>query len=117
MTDMNDHPTHAPQKISVIGLGYVGLPLAIALAPHYAVVGFDVDTNSRRPASDYFVCYFFHRFHSVGSAPHDQIDNLAATARGDAVLVSGDTTGDIDPENCFTPVSAVYLSVDTWFKK
>ena len=29
--------------ISVIGLGYVGLPLAVALARHYDVVGFDID--------------------------------------------------------------------------
>jgi len=31
--------------ISVIGLGYVGLPLAIALARHFEVVGFDIDTT------------------------------------------------------------------------
>jgi len=30
-------------KIAVIGLGYVGLPLAVALARHYAVVGFDIN--------------------------------------------------------------------------
>jgi UDP-N-acetyl-D-galactosamine dehydrogenase len=30
-------------KISVIGLGYVGLPLAVALARHFEVVGFDMD--------------------------------------------------------------------------
>jgi UDP-N-acetyl-D-galactosamine dehydrogenase len=30
-------------KISVVGLGYVGLPLAVALARHYAVTGFDID--------------------------------------------------------------------------
>lgn len=29
--------------ISVIGLGYVGLPLAIALARHFDVIGFDID--------------------------------------------------------------------------
>ena len=29
-------------KISIIGLGYVGMPLALALADHYAVVGYDV---------------------------------------------------------------------------
>lgn len=29
-------------KIAVIGLGYVGLPLAVHLARHFAVVGFDV---------------------------------------------------------------------------
>jgi UDP-N-acetyl-D-galactosamine dehydrogenase len=35
---MNDTPV-----ISVIGLGYVGLPLAVALARHYDVIGFDID--------------------------------------------------------------------------
>ena len=30
-------------RIVVIGLGYVGLPLAIALARHFAVIGFDID--------------------------------------------------------------------------
>jgi UDP-N-acetyl-D-galactosamine dehydrogenase len=31
------------QKIAVIGLGYVGLPLAIEFAKQYKVVGFDID--------------------------------------------------------------------------
>ncbi len=30
------------EKITVIGLGYVGLPLSVELAKHYPVVGFDV---------------------------------------------------------------------------
>ncbi len=30
-------------RIAVIGLGYVGLPLAIALAEHFRVTGFDID--------------------------------------------------------------------------
>lgn len=32
-------------KISVFGLGYVGLPLAVALAKKFEVIGFDIDTN------------------------------------------------------------------------
>ncbi|MCP4326867.1 MAG: nucleotide sugar dehydrogenase [Alphaproteobacteria bacterium] len=32
-------------RISVIGLGYVGLPLAIALAAHFEVVGYDRDAD------------------------------------------------------------------------
>ena len=32
-------------RISVIGLGYVGLPLAVALARHYSVTGFDTDAG------------------------------------------------------------------------
>lgn len=31
------------QKIVIIGLGYVGLPLAVALAEHGNVIGFDID--------------------------------------------------------------------------
>jgi UDP-N-acetyl-D-galactosamine dehydrogenase len=33
------------EKIAVVGLGYVGLPLAAHLARHFSVVGFDVDAR------------------------------------------------------------------------
>ncbi len=33
---------HKNQKIAVIGLGYVGLPLAVEFAKYYSVVGFDI---------------------------------------------------------------------------
>ncbi|MGL5345864.1 MAG: nucleotide sugar dehydrogenase [Peptostreptococcaceae bacterium] len=32
-------------KIAVIGLGYVGLPLAIEFDKHFSVIGFDIDKN------------------------------------------------------------------------
>ncbi len=32
-------------KIGVIGLGYIGLPLAVELGKHYSVVGYDIDNN------------------------------------------------------------------------
>ena len=32
-------------KIGIIGLGYVGLPLAVAFAEKYSVVGFDINQN------------------------------------------------------------------------
>jgi UDP-N-acetyl-D-galactosamine dehydrogenase len=32
-------------KIAIIGLGYVGLPLAIEFAKQYDVIGFDIDSN------------------------------------------------------------------------
>ena len=34
---------HSSDKIVVVGLGYVGLPLAVALARSYSVVGLDID--------------------------------------------------------------------------
>ncbi|MFN4263540.1 MAG: nucleotide sugar dehydrogenase [Thioalkalivibrionaceae bacterium] len=32
-------------RVAVIGLGYVGLPLAVAFAAHYEVLGFDIDSR------------------------------------------------------------------------
>ena len=32
-------------RVGVIGLGYVGLPLALAFGEHYRVVGYDIDVN------------------------------------------------------------------------
>ena len=32
-------------KIAIIGLGYVGLPLAIEFAAHYDVIGFDINID------------------------------------------------------------------------
>ena len=34
-----------PPRLSVVGLGYVGLPLSIMLARHYPVTGFDIDAT------------------------------------------------------------------------
>src|SRR3712207_7022198 len=39
-TAMPDNP-----RIAVIGLGYVGLPLAVALARRFSTIGFDIDEN------------------------------------------------------------------------
>jgi len=36
-------PKLSDVKIAVIGLGYVGLPLAVAFAKHYPVIGFDIN--------------------------------------------------------------------------
>jgi UDP-N-acetyl-D-galactosamine dehydrogenase len=35
----------SPNRIAIIGLGYVGLPLAVEFAKHYPVTGFDINTN------------------------------------------------------------------------
>jgi UDP-N-acetyl-D-galactosamine dehydrogenase len=38
-------PSLADIRIGIIGLGYVGLPLAVYLARHFPVVGFDIDAE------------------------------------------------------------------------
>ena len=43
------HPfPREPVRIAVLGLGYVGLPLAVAFGEHYETLGFDI--NARRVA-------------------------------------------------------------------
>ncbi|RLA85568.1 MAG: hypothetical protein DRG31_02620, partial [Deltaproteobacteria bacterium] len=32
-----------PERIAVVGLGYVGLPLAVAFSRHIPTIGFDID--------------------------------------------------------------------------
>ena len=37
--------TNSPVRLAVLGLGYVGLPLAVAFAEHFDVVGFDISKD------------------------------------------------------------------------
>src|SRR5687768_9016151 len=38
-------PELSQLRIGIIGLGYVGLPLAVYMARHFPVVGFDIDES------------------------------------------------------------------------
>ncbi len=40
---MPDHPSGSPVRIAVLGLGYVGLPLAVAFAARFDTLGFDIN--------------------------------------------------------------------------
>jgi len=40
-----DHSLNTLDSIAVIGLGYVGLPLAVAFGKKYKVIGFDIDAS------------------------------------------------------------------------
>lgn len=37
------NPEHHTERVAVVGLGYVGLPLALEFGRHYPTVGFDID--------------------------------------------------------------------------
>lgn len=45
MAETKDIPILEEAKIAIIGLGYVGLPLALAFSAKYQTIGFDIDTN------------------------------------------------------------------------
>jgi UDP-N-acetyl-D-glucosamine/UDP-N-acetyl-D-galactosamine dehydrogenase len=71
------HPRHSSggqtlstSEIAVVGLGYVGLPLAVALARHHAVIGYDHDPQRIRELS----------------TGHDRTGEVTAAALADAAL-------------------------------
>ena len=41
------------KEIVVIGLGYVGLPLAVKLAAHFKVIGYDISTHRIKELKDW----------------------------------------------------------------
>ena len=42
---MEHPPFKVEKKIAVVGLGYVGLPLAVEFAKQYATTGYDINTS------------------------------------------------------------------------
>ena len=44
------------KKIAVIGLGYVGLPLAIEFGKKFDTIGFDINENRIKELHDKFDC-------------------------------------------------------------
>ena len=44
MNDLYEKILMGQEKIAVIGLGYVGLPLAVSFSKHVKVIGFDIDS-------------------------------------------------------------------------
>ncbi|WP_435579652.1 nucleotide sugar dehydrogenase [Gilvibacter sp.] len=75
-----------PEKIGIVGLGYVGLPLAVAFASQYKVVGFDI--NSDRIAS-------LNQGHDSTLEVADQLLNSALEGNDQGRLVLTDTPSDL----------------------
>ncbi|HJN03707.1 MAG TPA: nucleotide sugar dehydrogenase, partial [Alphaproteobacteria bacterium] len=81
--------------IAVIGLGYVGLPLAVALARHYPVTGFDSNVQ---------------RIEELASG-HDRTGEVSDAALRDSALSVTDDESGLDAANVFivtvpTPVDS-----------
>jgi UDP-N-acetyl-D-glucosamine/UDP-N-acetyl-D-galactosamine dehydrogenase len=71
-------------KIAIIGLGYVGLPLAIALGEHYEVIGFDI--NSKR------VQELQNGFDRTGEATKEQIQSSKGLQFSDTIATIASCT-------------------------
>lgn len=84
---MNNNPT-----ICVVGLGYVGLPLAVAFSEHFQVIGFDVDSNKCKAiktqtiSRDLCVPERLHK--ALGSGQLLVTDQLQATRMANVYIVA-----------------------------
>ena len=54
MTHLYERLQNREEKVSVIGLGYVGLPLAVALSEKVDTIGFDVSEDKVQTYLDGF---------------------------------------------------------------
>lgn len=107
------------KKIAVVGLGYVGLPLAVALSKHFNVIGFDL--NQRKIAA-----------YTAGIDPTQEAGDEAVAAcdvefttnpvslkeAGFIIVavptpVNGDKTPDLTPIVSASELVGEYLSKDT----
>ena len=68
-------PALADIRIGVIGLGYVGLPLAVYLSRHFPVIGFDIDAGRVDELSQ-----GVDRTHEVTDAEFAAVKELSYTA-------------------------------------
>ena len=91
-----DSLINGEDQIAVVGLGYVGLPLAVHLASHFKVVGFDLNTN---------------RINELQSG-FDRTLEVAEKRLGDAKLIYTDKPDDLS--NCRLIIVAVPTPIDDY---
>src|SRR5690606_16761312 len=70
------------KKVAVIGQGYVGLPLAIELAYHFLVVGFDINEERVRELTD-----------GIDRTQEADIEKLKAALIGNPILETSTLDG------------------------
>ncbi len=65
-------------KIAIIGLGYVGLPLAVEFAKKYQVIGFDINTQriqELRDANDTTLETSSEELKAVNANSYKEVEN------------------------------------------
>jgi UDP-N-acetyl-D-mannosaminuronate dehydrogenase len=81
-------------KIAVIGLGYVGLPLALAFSKHYKVVGYDVNETRVSSTQRGLDCYLdavasiFDPYLAVNSCTNFISNPFDAKKKYDSIIVA-----------------------------
>jgi len=111
-------------KITVIGLGYVGLPLAVEFAKKHKVIGFDIDTNRVNElnkghdhtleVSDADLSLVLHMHEDKGLMLTVDINNIKDS---NIYIVTVPTPVDINNRPILTPLKSASKTVGSVLKK
>ncbi len=85
----------ANPTVAIVGLGYVGLPLAVALADHFATTGYDIDAGR--------IAELARGHDRTGEVPPGRLSESRLVVTGDAEAVRG---ADVYIVTAPTPVDA-----------
>lgn len=99
------------QPLAVVGLGYVGLPLAVSLARHFAVIGFDISSEriaALRAGSDHTGEVDDK---DMGASKAHFTDDPAELGRAGVIIVAVPTPVDNHKTPDLTPVTRACATV------
>ena len=109
----------SPPRIAIIGLGYVGLPLAVLMAQKYSVVGFDIHSGrvaSLQSGQDTTLEVSVDELKAVLTTEKEQIglvvsDHEMDIADADVYIVTVPTPVDADNQPDLLPVTSASRTV------
>ena len=104
-----DRPT-----VVIVGLGYVGLPLAVAMAPHARVIGYDRDTKRIEELGQGHDRTREVEREALASSSLELTANQADCAGADVYIVTVPTPVDADNLPDLTPLLSASQSIGGW---
>ncbi len=103
--------------VSVVGLGYVGLPLAVALAKHFNVIGFDISVDRVQELVSGFDRTFEIEIPVLRASSMHFSTNIAETSDADIHIITVPTPVDEDDKPDLGPLEKACKSIGPILKK
>ena len=98
-------------KIVVLGLGYVGLPLAVELAKHFEVFGLDIDVSRIEELTSGFDRTREVNQHSLAASSLSLTSSAAECPASDMYIITVPTPIDVHNQPDLTPVISATKAV------
>ncbi|WP_199899218.1 nucleotide sugar dehydrogenase [Sneathiella glossodoripedis] len=103
--------------ISVVGLGYVGLPLAVALARHFSVIGFDISDSRVKELQNGYDRTFEIDTPVLRASSMRYTQNIADTADADIHIITVPTPVDEGDKPDLEPLKSACRTIGPILKK